>query len=115
MITDRDVCMAAYTQAQLLGRIPVSQAMSRELYSCTPEENLADVEKRMRAHQVRRLPVVDSEGRLRGFLSLADIAQRATKDAKGKASAKQVSYAEVGETVAAVTRPRRQELAAAAS
>lgn len=115
MITDRDVCMAAYTQAQLLGRIPVSRAMSGELYSCNPGEELDKVEKRMRSHQVRRLPVVDDEGHLRGILSLADIAQRAAKDAKGKAGTKQVGFAEVGETFAAVTTPRRLELAAAAS
>jgi hypothetical protein len=69
----------------------------------------------MRSQQVRRLPVVDDEGRLCGILSLADIAQRAAKDAKGKAGTKQVGFAEVGETFAAVTTPRRLELAAAAS
>ena len=115
MITDRDVCMAAYTQAQLLGRIPVSRALNPEMHSCKPEEDLDKVENRMRSHQVRRLPVVDDEGHLRGVLSLADIAQRAAKDAKGKAGTRQVSFAEVGETLAAVTTPRRLELVAAAS
>lgn len=115
MITDRDVCMAAYTQAQLLGRIPVSKAMSAELYSCKAEEDLEKVEKRMRSHQVRRMPVLDDEGHLRGILSLADIAQRAAKDAKSKAGTREATFAEVGETLAAVTTPRRLELAAAAS
>lgn len=115
MITDRDVCMAAYTQAQLLGRIPVSRALNPELHSCKPEEDLDKAENRMRSHQIRRLPVVDDEGHLRGILSLADIAQRAAKDAKGKAGTRQVSFAEVGETLAAVTTPRRLELVAAAS
>lgn len=115
MITDRDVCMAAYTQAQILGRIPVSRAMSAEMYSCKPDEALDEVEKRMRAHQIRRLPVLDDEGHLSGILSLADIAQRAAKDAKRKAGTKPVSFAEVGETLAAVTTPRRVEIAAVAS
>jgi CBS domain-containing protein len=115
MITDRDVCMAAYTQAQPLARIPVSRAMSAELFSCKPDEDLGSVEKRMRAHQIRRLPVLDDEGHLRGMLTLADIAQRAAGGAKGKAAARQVSFAEVGETLAAITAPRRRELAAAAS
>jgi len=115
MITDRDVCMAAYTQAQPLARILVSQAMSAELHSCKPEEDLDKVEKRMRSQQVRRLPVVDDEGHLRGILSLADIAQRAAKEAKAKAGTRQVSFAEVGETLAAVTAPRRLELVSAAS
>ena len=81
MITDRDVCMAAYTQAELLARIPVSRAMSHELHSCRPDEDLDKVEKRMRAHQIRRLPVLDDEGHLQGVLSLADIAQRAAREA----------------------------------
>lgn len=115
MITDRDVCMAAYTQAQLLARIPVSRAMSAELFSCNPDEELDNVEKRMRSHKIRRLPVLDDEGHLRGILSLADIAQRAARGAKAKPGAKQVNFAEVGETLAAVTAPRRMELAAAAS
>jgi len=115
MITDRDVCMAAYTQAQLLGRIPVSRAMSAALHSCKPHEDLDQVEKRMRSHQVRRLPVVDDEGHLCGILSLADIAQRAAREAKGKAGTKQISFSEVGETLAAVSTPRRMELAAVAS
>jgi hypothetical protein len=54
-------------------------------------------------------------GHLKGVLSLADIAQRAAKDAKGKAGARQVSFADVGESFAAVTTPRRLELAAVAS
>lgn len=115
MITDRDVCMAAYTQARLLGQIPVSHAMSHELHSCRPDETLDKVEKTMRSHQIRRLPVVDDEGHLKGILSLADIAQRAAKDAKRKTGTKEVSLGEVGETLAAVTNPRRMELAAAAS
>jgi predicted transcriptional regulator len=115
MITDRDICMAAYTQARLLGQIPVSRVMSHELYSCGPDEEIDKVEKTMRAHQVRRVPVVDDDGRLQGIVSLADIAQRAAKDAKRKSGAKQVDFSEVGETLAAVTAPRRLEVAAAAS
>jgi CBS-domain-containing membrane protein len=93
----------------------VSRALNSALHSCKPEEDLDKAENRMRSHQIRRLPVVDDEGHLRGILSLADIAQRAAKDAKGKAGTRQVSFAEVGETLAAVTRPRRLELVAAAS
>lgn len=115
MITDRDVCMSALTQARLLSQIHVSQAMSRALHSCAPEDDLDEVEKSMRAHQVRRLAVVDEQGHLRGVVSLADIAQRAAKDAKKKSGAKQVEFAEVGETLAAITTPRRIEMAAAAS
>jgi CBS domain-containing protein len=115
MITDRDVCMAAFMQSRLLGQISVSRAMSGELQSCKPDDDLDEVEKRLRSHQLHRLPVLDDEAHLHGILSLADIAQRAAKDVKRKPGTKHVSFAEVGETLAAVTAPRRLELAAAAS
>lgn len=115
MITDRDICMAAYTQGQVLGQIPVSRAMSGELYSCRPDENLERVETRMRSRQIRRMPAIDDEGHLVGIVSLADIAQRAAKDAKGKPGTRKATFEEVGETFAAVTTPRGLELFAAAS
>jgi CBS domain-containing protein len=73
MITDRDVCMAAYTQGCCLAGSPVSSAMSRQLYTCKPEDGIGLVEELMRRHRVRRIPVV-GEGRLVGILSLNDLA-----------------------------------------
>ncbi len=59
MLTDRDICMAALTQGKPLEEIHVSSAMSRRLWSCRPQDDVKDAEKVMRAHQVRRLPVMD--------------------------------------------------------
>ena len=39
MLTDRDVCMAAYTQGKALAVIKVSSAMSREVCSCRPTDS----------------------------------------------------------------------------
>jgi predicted transcriptional regulator len=36
MITDRDICMAGYTQGRPQHEIQVAAAMSKELFSCTP-------------------------------------------------------------------------------
>lgn len=43
MITDRDICMAAYTQGKPLAEIEVRSAMSHELYSCGPNDSLQEV------------------------------------------------------------------------
>src|SRR5262245_52107889 len=69
MITDRDVCMAAYTQGAPLASIGVASAMAHDLRSCRGSDTIVEAESIMRAAQVRRLPVVDAEGRVVGLLS----------------------------------------------
>lgn|SRR5690349_18091157 len=75
MITDRDICMAAYTQGRALSALHVSSAMSRRLVSVTENAQLADVETLMQKNQIRRVPVVDLAGQLVGMVTLGDIAR----------------------------------------
>jgi CBS domain-containing protein len=75
IVTDRDVCMAAYTQGRRLEDIAVTTAMSRPAYSCAPTATIEEAEDLMMAHGVRRLAVVDSFGQLQGLISLDDIAR----------------------------------------
>jgi len=72
MITDRDICMAAWSRNQSPHDVRVSDAMSKTLVTCRPDDTIEDVEAIMRFARVRRVPVVD-EGRLEGIISLADI------------------------------------------
>jgi CBS domain-containing protein len=76
MITDRDICMAAYTQGRRLTHMTVETAASKNLVTIGKDESLRRAEELMRDAQVRRLLVVDSAGRLVGLLSLADLARR---------------------------------------
>lgn len=77
MLTDRDICMAAYTRGGSLSELSVSAAMSTHLHSCKPTDSLRSLMDTMAKHQVRRVPVVSEEGRLLGIVSLADIARLA--------------------------------------
>lgn len=74
VLTDRDVCMSALFNGAPLGDLPVSRAMSRELVCLSTSDSIHDALDRMRERRVRRLPVVDAEGRLAGMLSLSDVA-----------------------------------------
>lgn len=104
MITDRDVCMAAYTQGGPLRSLRVDSAMAKEIYSCKPDDTLAAAEELMRSKRIRRLPVTDAGGHLVGIVSLNDIACEAEHE---HAQAKpEVTTDEVGVTLAAVCRPR---------
>ena len=106
MITDRDICMAAYFQGKPLQEIPVESAMSRELWTCSPDDPLAAAERTLQNHQVRRLPVVDGSRRLRGVVSLSDIARALTPVGAAKNGTTPV---EVSETLAAICRPHGQD------
>ena len=77
MITDRDVCMAGFTQGLQFSQIPVSSAASKSLYAIKPTESLQAAEEMMRMRKVRRLAVTDDGGRLVGILSLNDLARHA--------------------------------------
>lgn len=103
MITDRDICMAAYTSGDPLGLIPVTTPMARVLYSCTPDDSLREVEKAMQDHQIRRMPVIDGTGHPIGVISLNDLAQSVGHDS--------VSASEVATTLAAVSAPRALPIA----
>ena len=84
MVTDRDLCMAAYTQGKPLGEIPVSTAMARDVFGCRPQDSIESVEHLMRDKHIRRVPVIDAEGRLVGLISLNDIVRDAA--ARGRNS-----------------------------
>jgi CBS domain-containing protein len=75
MITDRDICIAAYFQGEPLSQIRVADVMSRELSTVRPEDEVTKAEHLMREHQVRRLPVVTDGQILVGILSVGDLAQ----------------------------------------
>jgi CBS domain-containing protein len=102
VITDRDVCMASYTQGRPLWQIPVSTACSHTVYSCTLSDSVQNAEKLMRTTQVRRLPVVDTEGKLWGVISLGDLAQHVHRPGR---KADGLSYESVASTLAAVSQP----------
>ena len=104
MITDRDVCMAAYTQGRSLAAIDVGSAMARIVHSCRPKDSVKEAMKIMEANRLRRLPVVDQDDRLVGLLSLADAAREVAR-AQGHATT-ELTDARLGELIEAISAPR---------
>ncbi|MCA8948525.1 MAG: CBS domain-containing protein [Planctomycetes bacterium] len=77
IVTDRDLCMASYTQGRSLTEIPVAAVMSQQLATCRPDEPLSDVMQTMQRLRVHRLPVVDAHGKLVGMISTNDLVRAA--------------------------------------
>jgi CBS domain-containing protein len=102
-VTDRDTCMAAWTQGLVLKEIPASMPMSTDLHCCSPDDSLEKALESMRSHRVKRLLVTDDDHRLFGVISLAALAKVASH---GKTKSAQATKSLVAETLAAFAEPR---------
>ena len=74
MITDRDIVIRAVAQGKPADT-KVADVMSKEILYCVDTDEIDDVARNMGKAQVRRLPVVNSEKRLVGIVSLGDLAR----------------------------------------
>jgi CBS domain-containing protein len=97
IVTDRDVCLAAYLRDEPLRHIKIQEEMSTNLRTCTPDTDVEEAERLMRTSKVRRLPVVDEHATLVGVVSLGDIALAALR------SPDAISERSVFKTLAAVS------------
>lgn len=73
MITDRDICMAVATKDRLASRISAGEVTNGHVIGVAPSDEVAVALDRMRQRQVRRLPVIDDHGALKGIVSMNDI------------------------------------------
>jgi CBS domain-containing protein len=99
MLTDRDICMAAYTQGRPLSDIRVGEVMARRIATCRPTDGIDRLGEIMREHRVRRVPVVDARGQLVGIVSVNDLVRSAHTARRG--------HAELVATLAAISQPRQ--------
>ena len=106
MLTDRDICMATWSQERSPREIPVRGAMATSVVTCTHGQDVATVHTTLRQHQLRRLPVVDTAGALVGVVSVSDLIQDA---ARTTGSPRGQGAEHVLETMGAVTRPHGVE------
>lgn len=100
IVTDRDICMAAYTQGKPLHAIGVTSAMSKAVVAVHAGETVETAEELMRGSQVRRLPVLDGESQIVGLVSMSDLARLAARSKRTAVDRELVS------TLAAVSEPR---------
>jgi CBS domain-containing protein len=113
MVTDRDICIATWSRDCGPSAILVSEAASRELYACQPEDSIASAQELMSTRQIRRIPVLDGNGHLVGILSLADIVTEPNNEA-ARTSASELGPVEIATTLRTICQPRPNTQSAAA-
>jgi CBS domain-containing protein len=80
MTTDRDIAVRAVAEGRDPKKMPVREAMSRDIYFCYEDETVESAAKLMEEKQIRRLPVFDRSERAIGMVSLGDLAVRSHDD-----------------------------------
>ena len=107
MITDRDICMAALIQGVGLGHIPVAKVATRKPVTIRRDETVEEAQRLMREHQVRRVPVVDADGKLVGLLSVCDLVRGGARIGNGGRHG--LSDGDIAQTLAAVQAPNNRD------
>lgn len=110
VLTDRDMCIAMATRNQLPADITAQQVTSGTVIACQAEDDITTVLETMGEKGVRRLPVLDAEGKLAGILSVDDIVRHA--DAKNSSP---LSYSHVVQSLKKVFSLQTRSMAKAAS
>jgi CBS domain-containing protein len=93
VITDRDIVMNVVAAGRDPRGTAISEVMTTDPCACQEQDSIETVMQQMAAHQVRRIPIVDSSGAIVGIVSQADIATRLANPR------------ETGEVVQAISEP----------
>jgi CBS domain-containing protein len=73
IITERDVVRIVGSFDPTLYHLPVRELMSKPIVSITPTCSLKDAMETMQLKNIRRLPVIEQEGKLVGIITSRDI------------------------------------------
>ena len=80
LVTDRDIVVRAIAAGKDARITPVAEVMTTDVHTALPTDRVIDVIRKMGDKQVRRVPVVDESGNLRGIISMADVALETEAD-----------------------------------
>ena len=83
-VTDRDITIRVVAEGRDPQSTTIGEIASRELVTIDPQQDLDEALRLMAQHQVRRLPVVEEDGRLVGMLAQADVARTQSPEKTGE-------------------------------
>jgi CBS domain-containing protein len=84
VLTDRDITVRVVAEGRDAEQVKAREIASAELVTLDPEQDLDEALRLMARHQVRRLPVVEEDGRVVGIVAQADVAQEADERKTGE-------------------------------
>jgi CBS domain-containing protein len=83
-LTDRDIAIRVVAEGKDPDQTTVREVASTNLVTIDPQQDLDEALRLMAKHQVRRLPVVEEDGRLVGVVAQADVAREGDAEKTGQ-------------------------------
>jgi CBS domain-containing protein len=80
IVTDRDIVVRAVAEGADAAKTTLGDIASSDIETVTPETSVEDAIEIMRMKAIRRLPVVDGDGRPVGIVSIGDLALERDRD-----------------------------------
>lgn len=91
LITDRDIVVRAIAEGFDATQSRAADIMTTDVHTADPNDRVIDAIRKMGDKQVRRIPVADRNGILRGIISMADIALETESDRELAAALEEIS------------------------
>jgi CBS domain-containing protein len=83
-LTDRDIAIRVVAEGKDPASTSVREVASTDVVTVSPEQDLDEALSLMAQHQVRRVPVVEQDGRLVGVVAQADVARQSDEHQTGE-------------------------------
>ena len=93
IVTDRDLALKIVAEGLDARSTTVQTVMTQEVVTCRAEDDLQKALDAMAEHQLRRIPVVDSDYKILGIIAQADVATRVDQPEKTAEMVKEISQA----------------------
>jgi CBS domain-containing protein len=84
VLTDRDIATRVVAEGKEPDQTTAREVASKNVVTIDPQQDLDEALRLMAQHQVRRIPVVEEDGRLVGVLAQADVAREADPEQTGQ-------------------------------
>lgn len=85
ILSERDIVHALAESGARTLELKVSALMTRHVYSCRPDDTVADLMAEMTQRRIRHLPVVEND-RLGGIISIGDVVKSRLDEVESEAS-----------------------------
>ena len=83
IVTDRDIAIRVVAEGRDPQSTKVEEVASQNVVTIDPQQELDEALRLMAQHQLRRLPVVEEDGKLVGIVAQADVALHASDEQTG--------------------------------
>lgn len=94
IVTDRDLALKVVASERDTKTTRLSEVMTHKVTTCHADDDIQKAVDAMAEHQLRRIPVVDTDNNIVGIIAQADVATRIDQPEETGEMVKQISQSE---------------------